>query len=60
MTINHDDIECIYEDPSIYDGWSVAEMKDGSFVNRWPEDDRRHAPAEVYRLAIIADREATA
>lgn len=26
----------------VYDGWSVAVMKDGRMLNRWPPDDRRH------------------
>ena len=25
----------------IYDGWSVAKLPDGTFVNRWKEDGRR-------------------
>lgn len=25
-----------------YDGWSVAQLADGSLVNRWPHDHRLH------------------
>jgi len=30
----------------IFDGWSVAKLPDCTLVNRWPVDDRRHAPTQ--------------
>ncbi len=36
------DAELLIETRGVYDGWSVAVMPDGTFVNRWPEDDPRH------------------
>lgn len=30
----------------IYDGWSIAKLPSGALVNRWPEDDRRHAATQ--------------
>lgn len=32
----------------IYDGWSVAELPDGTLVNRWDKNDRRYAPAQEW------------
>lgn len=44
------DVECLFEDSNIYDGWSAALLKDGRIVNRWPEADypRRHQITEDY------------
>lgn len=39
-----DDVKGYIELPEIYDGWSVAVMKDGTWRNRWPEGDPRHGP----------------
>ena len=39
--INHDDVESFIELRGVYDGWSIAKMKDGSYTNRWPESDHR-------------------
>lgn len=30
----------------IYDVWSIAVLRDGTLVNRWPEGDPRHAPTQ--------------
>lgn len=46
--IDMDRVVMLYEDPYIYDGWSVAQYEDLSLHNRWPEDDRRYAPTEKY------------
>lgn len=29
----------LYEDRDIYDGWAVAQLVDGSLVNRWASND---------------------
>ena len=39
----------------IYDGWSVAKLPDGTMVNRWPEDDRRHKPTQEWIDRMEAD-----
>lgn len=36
------DVDHYIEIRGVYDGWSCAKMKDGSYVNRWPETDRRY------------------
>ena len=43
-----EDIETYIEIRGIYDGWSVAVMKDGWMLNRWPPDDRRHAATQAW------------
>lgn len=40
--IDTKDVEIYIEIQGLYDGWSVAKMKDGSLVNRWSKDDYRH------------------
>lgn len=30
----------------VYDGWCYAVLPDGTRVNRWPKDDRRHEPTQ--------------
>ena len=46
--MNDDDVAAFIELRHIYDGWSVAKMKDGTYVNRWPEDDRRHKAVQEW------------
>jgi len=43
-TVCPDDIALYIEVRGIYDGVSVYQLTDGSYVNRWPEDDPRHKP----------------
>ena len=39
MTLfNPDRVETYIEVRGVYDGWSVAKMKDGSLVNRWDKE----------------------
>lgn len=40
----------------VYDGWSIAEMKDGTLVNRWDEDDPRYLPTEDFMDGMEMDR----
>jgi len=47
------DVEMLYENRDIYDGWSAALLKDGRVVNRWPGDDRRFEPTEKYIDSIF-------
>lgn len=52
-----DDVAMLIEIRGIYDGWSVAKMKDGTYRNRWPEDDPRHTPtADCIRKMEEQDR----
>lgn len=45
-----EDIAMLYEFRDIYDGYSVVQLKDGSFVNRWDETEHpyRYAQTEKY------------
>lgn len=43
-----EDVDHYIEIRGIYDGWSVAYMKDGRMLNRWPPDDRRHKPTQDF------------
>jgi hypothetical protein len=52
------DVAHIYEDRSIYDGWSVLLLKNGQFVNRWKPDDRRYKKAEEFKKFLIKQQEA--
>lgn len=49
-TINEADVEVYIEVRAIYDGGSVAKMKDGTYRNRWnPDTDPRlHAATDTW------------
>lgn len=32
----------------IYDGWSVAQLPDGTLINRWEPEDRRYLPTQKW------------
>lgn len=53
----YDDVAMFYELTGVYDGWSVAELKDGRLVNRWSAEDypRRHAAAAEFIASLEAD-----
>ena len=51
-----ENIETYIKIRGIYDGWSVAVMKDGRMLNRWPPDDRRHAPTQAW-IAMKAEQD---
>lgn len=38
----------------VYDGWSIAVLNDGTYVNRWEPGDRRYAPTQEYIEALEA------
>lgn len=46
--INHDEVADYIELRGVYDGWSIARMKDGSYVNRWHENDHRYKRAQDF------------
>lgn len=43
-----EDVDHYIEIRGICDVWSVAKMKDGRMLNRWPPDDRRHKAAQDF------------
>ena len=49
-TIDPTEIVNLIEIRGIYDGWSVAEMRDGSYLNRWDATifPARHAATQTY------------
>lgn len=44
--IEWDSVDHLVEIPGVYDGWSIAVMRDGTQVNRWPVGDPRHAATQ--------------
>lgn len=50
------DVEYLIEIRGIYDGWSVKKMKDGSYINRWHENDRRHKPTQDFIDTLRKDK----
>ena len=49
--IETDEIDHLVELRGVYDGWSVAVMKDGTKINRWanePGYERRAAIVDAY------------
>lgn len=57
--INTDEVKVYIEIQGLYDGWSVAKMKDGSLVNRWPKDDYRYERTQEW-IDSQADTDASA
>ena len=51
--IREANVEYYIEIRGIYDGWSVAVMKDGRMLNRWPPSDRRHKPTQAWIAAHL-------
>lgn len=41
-------VTMLFEIRGLYDGWSVAELDDGTLVNRWSDDDPRHNEAQKF------------
>ena len=56
--IESSSIDRLIELRGVYDGWSIAVMKDGSLVNRWTDDDG--SPAKGYERRWAATEEAIA
>lgn len=46
--LREEDVAYYIEILGLYDGWSVACMKDGRMLNRWPPSDRRHKPTQDF------------
>lgn len=51
------EVECLIEVRGIYDGWSIARMKDGSLINRWAPDDRLWKPTQDMIVKMQKDAE---
>lgn len=49
-------IDYLVEIAGIYDGWSIAVLKDGSQVNRW-ENDEGTGPGPGYERRYIRTQE---
>lgn len=51
------DIVLRIEVRGIYDGWSVAKLRDGTLVNRWEPGDYRYQPTQdwIERVRIIPE-----
>ncbi|AYG02384.1 hypothetical protein [Gryllotalpicola protaetiae] len=47
----------LIELPGVYDGWSVAVLKDGTYVNRWAYEDDPARPLEGYERRYRATQE---
>lgn len=56
MAIDMDRVVMLYEIRGLYDGWSVAEYDDGTFHNRWGENDARHQPTQEFIERLEDDR----
>ena len=48
MAIDREQVVQLIELLGVYDGWSVAVMRDGSLQNRWEPGDRRWAPTQQW------------
>lgn len=56
MKFSHADVDHIIELPEVYDGWSIAVLKDGTWWNRWSNDDDtgpREGYERRYRLTQV-------
>ena len=60
LMIEGQEVEYLIEILGYYDGWSVAKMKDGRMLNRWPPSDHRHKPTQkwIERAALGGDDDA--
>lgn len=53
MNINWDEVDHLIELRGVYDGWSIAVMKNGTQINRWANDDGTGpAPGYEYRYEV--------
>lgn len=55
MSIDSNQINHLIELRGVYDGWSIAVMKDGSLVNRWAKDDGSAAKGYERRWAATEE-----
>jgi hypothetical protein len=49
-------VHMLYTLRDIYDGWSVAKLKDGRLINRWPVGTRKHALAQDWIDELVSMR----
>lgn len=67
--VNDDDIDHLIELSEVYDGWSIAVIRDGTLVNRWarpeapyrglPGYERRFQQTQLVIEQIMMDRQRT-
>lgn len=55
MTFAEEDIDQLIELRGVYDGWSVAVLKDGTLVNRWADADGNAIPGYERRWKATRD-----
>lgn len=55
MTFTDDDIDHVIELRGVYDGWSVAVLKNGIRVNRWAGIDGQAIPGYERRWKMTED-----
>lgn len=56
--MNQEDIAELIEYPEVYDGWSVAVMRDGTLVNRWADPEHPERPRHGYERRYEATQKA--
>lgn len=52
------DVAHTIEIPGVYDGWSIAVLKDGTMINRWADTEDPTKPAEGYERRYRMTEEA--
>jgi hypothetical protein len=50
--MNFDNVDCYIEYDEIYDGWTVAVMKDGNRVNHWQDPENPGRAIEVFGSSV--------
>lgn len=55
MIVDHAQIEHLIELRGVYDGWSIARLKDGRLINRWADDNGQPLPGYERRHAATED-----
>lgn len=55
LAIDREQVAHVIELRHVYDGWSVAVMRDGSLRNRWEPGDRRWNPTQQWIENAIAE-----
>ena len=51
---DYPDDAVLIEIRGVYDGWSVALLPDGRYINRWKEGDRRYKATQEWIDRMIA------
>ena len=51
---DYPDDAVLIEIRGVYDGWSVALLPDGRYINRWEEGDRRYTATQEWIDRMVA------